>query len=82
MNTRWNKFLDILRKNNISFSTSIVGENIEVIYVKGLYMESCQWNRLHSLDQIDFLAKLGIDYERPRLHKWNAHQEFKKRRYL
>ena len=82
MNIRWSKLLHILREGKVPFTTSIEGENIETIYLKGKYMESCYWNQLHILDQLDFLKSLGVRYERTRLTRWKSYQDRRQRGYL
>ena len=78
MNIKWSRLLKTLRDLKVPFTTTIEGENIEVVVIRGEYMESNRWNRLHILDQLAFLKKIGVNYGNSRISRWKSHQDFKK----
>lgn len=79
MNIKWSRFLKILRDKGVPFTSSIEEENIETIYLKGHYMRSCHWNKLHLLDQLAFLKVLGVKHRNPRQARWQTYQDKRKR---
>lgn len=62
MNIRWNKLLSELRRLGVPFTTTIEGENIEAMALKGEYILSARWNALSVVEQQDTLRKLGFSY--------------------